>query len=478
MHILLLNPPFLPRFSREQRSPAVTKSGTLYYPMWLSYACATLEARGRHCALIDGVVPGGEERLNTYLKTESPALVVIATATPSIENDLHWVKLLKERLPKAFILAVGTHVSALPEETLALCPELDGVAVGEYELTVAELTDTLADGHRPTKLIGAVLRQGKRLVSGGRRPLLNDLDNLPFVSPVYKKHLRYTDYFYSHSKHPIMTILSARGCPNRCIYCVYPQTFTGHLYRTRSIDNICEELAYIRQNFHPLAELMFEDDTFTIDEERTIALCEEMVRRGLAMPFSCNVRADIGYETLRALKSAGCRLMCVGIESGDQQVLDNIGKGTGLAKIERFFKDSRRAGILIHGCFMVGNPGENRKTLQKTLAFALKLRPDTAQFFPVMSYPGTRLHRWAMENGYITAKSYSEWLNEEGGHNCVVSRPGLSSADLVYFCNYARRRFYLAPNYLLRKALQSFLQPEEATRTLKSARRFARHLVK
>jgi radical SAM superfamily enzyme YgiQ (UPF0313 family) len=307
---------------------------------------------------------------------------------------------------------------------------------------------------------------------------LNDLDNLPFVSPVYKKHLRYTDYFYSHSKHPIMTILSARGCPNRCIYCVYPQTFTGHLYRTRSIDNICEELAYIRQNFHPLAELMFEDDTFTIDEERTIALCEEMVRRGLAMPFSCNVRADIGYETLRALKSAGCRLMCVGIESGDQQVLDNIGKGTGLAKIERFFKDSRRAGILIHGCFMVGNPGENRKTLQKTLAFALKLRPDTAQFFPVMSYPGTRLHRWAMENGYITAQSYSEWLNAEGGHNCVVSRPGLSSADLVSFCNYARRRFYLAPNYLLRKALQSYLQPQEALRTLKAARRFARHLLK
>lgn len=482
MQILLLNPPFLLRFSREQRSPAVTKSGTLYYPMWLSYACALLEERGYECTLIDGVVPGGEERLAEYLKRSRPSLVVIATSTPSIENDLEWVRRLDVKFPDAFILAVGPHVSALGHEVLKLCPQLDGVALGEYELTTCELAGALARGKRPRSLVGAILRNGEKLTpafgGGGRRPFLRNLDELPFATPVYKNHLNYTDYFYAHSKHPIVTILSARGCPNRCIYCVYPQTFTGHRYRTRSIDNICEEIAYIKRTFQPLSELMFEDDTFTIDEGRTQALCEEMVQRGLSMPFSANARVDIGYDTLKAMKAAGCRLMCVGIESGDQGVLDNIGKGTNLAQIERFFRDARRAGILIHGCFMVGNPGEDRNTLEKTMAFAMKLEPDTAQFFPVMSYPGTRLHKWALERGYITARSYSEWLNEEGGHNCVVSRPGLTSDDLVRFCDSARRRFYLAPSYLLRKLLQSCLQPQEALRTLKSARRFFWHLVK
>jgi radical SAM superfamily enzyme YgiQ (UPF0313 family) len=244
------------------------------------------------------------------------------------------------------------------------------------------------------------------------------------------------------------------------------------------LDNVVGELKYVKETWPDLGELMFEDDTFSVDYERTRRLCEAMIDEGLELTWSANARADLDYETLRVMREAGCRLLCVGVESGDDSMLKGMGKQIGRERVEQFFADAKRVGVLIHGCFMVGNPGETRGTMEKTLEFAKKLRPDTAQFFPIMVYPGTAMYRWAERRGYVNAGKFADWLTDEGLHNCVVDLPDLPASELMAFCDRARWGFYLSPPYLFYKLKQSLKRPGELRRTVKSARVFFKHLLK
>jgi radical SAM superfamily enzyme YgiQ (UPF0313 family) len=223
---------------------------------------------------------------------------------------------------------------------------------------------------------------------------------------------------------------------------------------------------------------MFEDDTLTVNKKRAIEFAEEILRRGLKFRWSANSRADVDLETMRILKKAGARLFCVGIESGDQTVLDAMNKRLTVSRIRQFFKDAKKAGILIHGCFLVGNPNETKATLEKTLDFALELNPDTAQFFPIMIYPGTEAYKWASENNYLTTEDYREWLSQEGLHNCVISRPGLSNHELVAFCDKARQKFYTRPSYIARKFIQGLSNPQELKRLSKGALTLSKHILR
>jgi radical SAM superfamily enzyme YgiQ (UPF0313 family) len=194
------------------------------------------------------------------------------------------------------------------------------------------------------------------------------------------------------------------------------------------------------------------------------------------MTWTANARPDVDRETLKIMKRAGLRLLCVGVESGDQAMLDRIEKGITLDRIRRFFRDAKAAGVAVHGCFMVGNRGETEETMERTLQFAIELEPDTAQFFPLMVYPGTRAYDWAKAAGFIRARDFADWLTPEGLHNCVIELPGLGAGELVRFCDEARRRFYLRPRYVLRKLGQSMRSRYEAERLLKSFKTFSRYL--
>ncbi|HUT42769.1 MAG TPA: radical SAM protein, partial [Desulfobacterales bacterium] len=202
------------------------------------------------------------------------------------------------------------------------------------------------------------------------------------------------------------------------------------------------------------------------------------LKRKLKFQWSANSRCDVDLETMKLLKRAGARLFCVGVESGVQEILDNMKKNLIIKQIRQFFADAKEAGILIHGCFLVGNPGETKETLQKTLEFAKGLNPDTAQFFPIMVYPGTDAYEWAKKNGYLTTEDFAEWLTEDGLHNCIVSRPGLSNKDLVNFCDRARKEFYLRPGYIFSKGFQSLKDPYEFKRLVKGALQLGKHIFK
>ncbi|MFZ5447755.1 MAG: B12-binding domain-containing radical SAM protein [Thermodesulfobacteriota bacterium] len=482
MQVLLLNPPFLEehgKFSRSQRSPAITKSGTLYYPMWLAYAAGLLEQHGFEVTLWDCPAEGIPfARVEDFIRRQQPELVVLDTSTPSIFSDLETGDIIKSFHPAAFVLLVGPHVSALPEETLQYSRSVDGVALREYEHTLLDLAKALQDHISPYEVPGLCLRRNQETVRTQARELATDLDALPFVSGVYKRHLHYENYFYAHSRYPVVVIITGRGCPHKCIYCVYPQTFSGHRLRYRSIPNVIDEIEFILKEFPGVKEIMFEDDTLTISKQRCLAFAEEVLRRNLKFTWSANSRAEVDLETLKLLKRAGARLFCVGIESGDQATLDRMRKNLSLEKIRQFFRDARQAGILIHGCFLMGLPGETRETMERTLALAKELNPDTAQFFPIMVYPGTEAFRWAQDKNYLITEDFRRWNTSEGLHHCVVSRPGLTNRDLVEFCDRARREFYLRPTYLGRKLLQSLTDLHEFKRLLKGGWSLSRHLFK
>jgi anaerobic magnesium-protoporphyrin IX monomethyl ester cyclase len=483
MKLAFLNPPFLPghgKYSREQRSPAITKSGTFYYPMWLSYAAGFLESQGHEVKLWDApakrVAP---EFVIAEIERFRPDMLVVATSTPSIYSDVAHAASIKALLPDLYVVLVGVHVTALPAETLELDPAIDAAVIGEYEITLSQLASRLSEGGDPVDMPGLAYkrRSDNTVVVNGPRDPVRNLDSIPWVTRTYRKHLDYRDYFYSGNRFPVVVMVTSRGCPNKCIFCCYPQTVTGRAWRTRSVEDVEDEMEYVVREFSPFGEIMFEDDTFTSGKERTTRFCEEVLRRGLRVRWSCNARADLDEPTMKLMRRAGCRSLLVGFESGSQALLDEMSKGTSLAKFRQFMADSKKAGLLVNGAFLVGMPGETKETMEMTLRMAKSLNPDVAQFFPVMVYPGTRIYDKYLADGYITSRNYRDYLTEDGLHRCIVNLPNISAAEIVEFCDRCRREFYLRPRYLGYKLLQLLTDPAEGTRTIKAFRTFGKHLL-
>jgi len=481
--IVMLNPPYFPMFSRSSRSPAVTKSSTLYYPFFLAYATGVLEDTGFDVTLIDAPAAGYDrKRTIEEIARIKPTLVVCDTSTPSIENDMDVIKSLKESgVP--FIVAVGTHVSALPDEVLSQNHCLDAVARREYEYTIRDLAQLLEEqglNADLSSICGLSFRKNDKVRHNPDRQLIENLDELPFVSRVYRDHLRphINSYFYGANLHPVVSILSGRGCPHRCAYCVYPQTMTGNRYRLRSVANLVDELEFIKKELPEVKEIFLEDDTLTVNRKRARLISQEIIDRKLKIIWSTNSRADVDYETMRIMHEAGCRLLCVGFESASQDILDKLGKHIRQEQYFEFRKNAAKAGLLIHGCFMYGNDGETHETMRQTLEMAKKLNCDTAQFYPIMVYPGTRAFNNYKKKGFIKVHRYKDWLTPEGTHNCVVSLPNISSDELVAFCDLSRREYYFRPSYILSKLKQIITHPSEAKRILRAFRTLLRYLLK
>lgn len=471
MNILFLNPPFIEDYSRSSRSPAVTKGGTLYYPIWLAYAAGLAEAAGHDIRLYDSPAEGLSlkdiyKRLDDFF----PKLIVIDTSTPSIYNDAKISKDMKSRFPKAFTVLVGTHPSALPEETLALNNSIDAVAVGEFDYTIRDLAESLKQGLPIDQVKGLVFRRNNTIIHNQKREKIKNLDDIPFVSSVYKKHLIIENYFFAAANYPMVMIITGRGCPFNCFFCVYPQVFHDRTYRTRSPENVVAEFEYIISNFPNVNEIGIEDDCFTANPGHVKKICELLIQKKIRIKWYCNVRGDLDYPLLRLMKKAGCRLVTVGFESGCQQILDNIHKGEKVETYYQFARDARRAGMLVHGCIMTGNPDDTKETMKQSYEFAKKINCDSMQFYPLYVYPGTEAYKWAMGKNYLATNDFSDWLNDDGHHNCVLITPDLTSDEMVYLSDYYLKKYHLRPRYLLMKLMQAIKNPLEGYRSLKSAK--------
>lgn len=479
MKIVMLNPAFLPKYSRFSRSPAVTKSGTIYYPIWHAYATGLLEKNGHEVMLMDAPADGlSKEDCYKKIADFEPKMVVLFTSTPSIYSDVEVAGRIKDLLEDSFVVLTGPHVSSLPEETLQLDKRVDAVARGEYDMTLVELAQCLEGDEGIDKVKGLTIRKEEQIISAPDREFLQDLDSLPFVSSVYKKHLKIENYFYAHCRYPVVSIFTSRGCFAQCNYCVYPQKMFGRKHRQKSPENIVAEFEYILKELPQTKEVLIDDDTFSFDQEHTMEFCRLMVERKIKMPWTVECRATLSYETMVMMKKAGCRLIVVGFESADDQILKNVKKGVTFSMMEKFVSDAKKAGVMLHSCFMAGNVGETKESLEKSLKFAKKINAETCQFFPLMVYPGTEAYDWAKRNNYLTTTNFREWLTEDGLHNCIVSTPELSADELVDFCDQARKEYYLSPKYLVHKCRQMLASPKEIKKTFKAAKTFFKYLKK
>ncbi len=480
MKILMLSPPFLYRFSRTSRSPAISKGGCVYYPIWMGYATGVLEKAGHDVKLIDAPANGMDlTEVIQLTVNQKPDLIVVDTVTASFRNDASVCEQIRKYNPKAFIVMVGTHVGALPAQSLKEASSIDAVVRGEYDFVLRDLAKALERKSSLESVLSLTYRD-----SGGIKftPTMSpleeeELDSMPFVSKVYERHLRIKDYFYPSVLFPEVTIITGRGCKFRCTFCKFPQTLTGHSYRARSVMNVVDEFEWIEKNLPEVKDIMIEDDTLTQDKERMIEISKEIIKRGLKVAWTCNARADVDLETLEWMKKSNCRLLCVGFESSSQKILNNIKKATVISRIEEFMVDTKKAGLLVHGCFMLGNKGETKQTIKDTVEWAKKLDPDTAQFFPLMVYPGTEAYQWADENNFLKTKEWGEWLKEDGTHNTIISTDTLKAEELVEACDWARKEFYMRPTFVFNRAIMLLSHPQEIPRFALGSKTFAKYLL-
>lgn len=485
MKVCFVNPPFKAeygKFSRESRSPSIGHSGVLYYPLWLIYAAAVVKKNAFDIVFIDAPAKRmtKEQALEQIEKEASDArLFVFDTSTPSIYSDIEFAGAVKQRYPNVFTLLVGTHPSATPDETMEISPLIDGIARHEYDYIVRDLAIAMRDSSDFAQVQGLTFRSGNRIIHNPKAEHITNLDEIPYAAQFIKEYLCVTDYVFPAAAFPAIQVFTGRGCPAQCNFCVYPQTLHGHKYRLRSAENVIGEIEYILDNFPDVKEIVFEDDTFTINKSRVSEICNLMIQKGFhkKIRWLCNARVNLDYETMALMKKAGCHLIIPGIESMNQQILNNIKKGTTVEQIERYIINARKAGLMVHACYMVGNQGETRETMEATLAAALRFKTDTAQFFPLIPYPGTGAYEWAKNNGFISRK-YDEYIHEDGTLNCIINTPELSAQDLVDFCSYARKKYYLRPWYIAHRLWRGLCDFEDLKRSLKAFAKLKNTLFK
>lgn len=481
MKVFFLNIPYHKRFTRESRSPGVSPSGTLYYPIYLALAAGLVRKHGATIDFLDAPAEGYDlKKTSERVAQFKPDLIVATTVTASVFHDIHAMDELAKATGSMTML-VGTHTTARPLETLKMSPSLDFVAVGEYDFTVLEVVRHFEQGKRREELLsvkGLAFRLGDQYLLNERRAWHENLDEIPWASLIYRDFLKIEHYSYGAQLHPEVTIVSGRGCPYQCTFCVFPQTITGQRYRPRSVKDVVDEMEFIQKTWPRNKEIMFEDDTLTVDKTRMRQLSEEILRRGFKVTWSGNARADFDdVALLKLMKKSGCRLFCVGFESADQAILERMRKGGATIRMrDRFVKGCREAGIMLHGCFLFGGANETRESMRQTLEAAKSMPLDTAQFFPMMVYPGTRAYEEAAAKGELDSENYEEWLRGSGYYASQIHRGELTGEVIAEFTDLAYREFYLRPSYILQKMRQFLSSPTERSRILFGFRFFMKKI--
>lgn len=466
MRVLFLNPPSFDGFDggAGSRYQAKREIRSFWYPTWLAQPAALIP----ESKLIDA--PPADYDLETVIKmAQDFDLLVLHTSTPSLKNDVKTAVAMKKHYPHMLICFVGPHPTSLPEETLKTSEAIDFVTRGEFDYTIKEL----AEGRKLEDIQGISYRQNGKIIHNAPRPLITDMDSLPFVADVYKRDLRPELYCIGYLLYPYLSLYSGRGCPSRCTFCLWPQTVGGHEYRTRSPQNVYEEIKLAHQYFPQVKEFFFDDDTFTANIPRALEIAKKLATLGVT--WSCNARANLDYETLKTLKNCGLRLLLVGYESGNQQILNNVKKGIKLDIAREFTANCKRLGIKVHGTFIFGLPEETPQTVEETIRFACEIDPDTLQVSLAAPYPGTELYDEAIKKGWFVPENL---VGEDGVQSCVLQYPQMPAEKIFEAVERFYRRFYFRPRPILRMLKTMARDPEERKRRIRDGIDFIKFLTK
>ena len=458
---LFLNPPSFENFDggAGSRWPATREIESYWYPVWLAYPAGMLEG----ARLLDAPSHhvSAEETINI---ARDYGFLVLFTSTPGFPGDIRLVKKIREVNPRIKIAFVGPHVSVLPERSLKDCPEIDFVVRKEFDYAVCEF----AQGKPLEEILGISFLKNGSVVHTPDRPEVQDLDSLPHVTEIYRRDLDVTKYNVPFLLYPYVSLYTTRGCPAQCTFCLWPQTLSGHPWRKRSTDDVAREMAKAKELWPDVREFFFDDDTFNIQKVRTIELCEKL--KPLKLTWSCTSRVTTDYETLKAMKEAGCRLLIVGYESGDPQILKNIKKGATVERARQFTKDCHKLGLVVHGDFILGLPGETHDTIRTTVAFAKELDVETIQVSVAHAYPGTELYDYAVKNGFMVGDNK---MVDEGGHQLAhIQYPGLPADDILEAVHRFYDEYYFRPRAVFRILRKAAFNSVDRKRLYKEAKTF------
>ncbi len=467
MKTLFLHPPSYEGFDggAGSRYQARREIRSFWYPTWLAQPAALVPGS----RLIDA--PPARISLNQVLPlAREYDLVVLHTSTPSFASDVKVAEALRDVNPNLKVGFVGARVAVQPDESLKASAAVDFVARNEFDFTVKEV----AEGKPFGEIDGLSYRNAAGgIVHNRERAILEDMDQLPFVTEVYKQNLKIEDYFIGYLKHPYLSLYTGRGCKSRCTFCLWPQTVGGHRYRVRSVAHVIEEIRLAKHYFPQVKEFFFDDDTFTDNLPRAEAIARELGKLGVT--WSCNAKANVPRDTLKVLRDNGLRLLLVGYESGNQQILHNIKKGMLIDVARRFTKDCHELGITIHGTFILGLPGETKATIQETIRFATEINPHTIQVSLAAPYPGTFLHKQAVENGWFDA-DHADLVDEHGIQIAPLHYPHLSHEEIFESVEVFYKRFYFRAGKIASIVGEMVLSPEMMVRRLREGVEFFQFL--
>lgn len=450
MKIYVLNSPFIENFVRCGRWQGVAaRGGTLYYPIWLAYAAGVLEKEGHEIRLVDAPAwKWDRKKVEEDAEKFNPDLIVVDSNFSSLRNDCDVAKLLKD-VTGAVSVLVGPPVSQFTERVLT-DGGADIAARLEYDFTVRDIAEAVEGGKSFENISGISYKENGKVIHNPDREFITseELDGIPFVSKVYKEHLNIKDYFLGHTLYPMVQVFTGRGCPNQCTFCAWPVTLMGRKHRARSVENVVDEFEYITKELPEVKEIFIEDDTFTIGKNRIKGVCSEIKRRGLDITWSCNARANLDYESMKAMKEAGCRLLDVGYESGSDEILKTIKKGITTADSRKFTKDAKKAGLMILADLIFGMPGETKETAEQTIRFVKEIKPNVVQFSVATPLPGTEFYNYVKENGFLLVDDLEESLDKDGFQKCIVSYPEFTKEDIENYVDRGLKEYYLSPSYI------------------------------
>ena len=435
MKVLLLTPPYIEDFMRNARWDGIGISGSQWYPIHLAYCTALLERENHEPKLLDAQVDKlSHEETYREAKKFSPELTVIYFSIKSLANDLEVGARINE-LTGSDVVLVGHSASFNPVETVKMSSKIGMLATGEFDFTVLDLANRVPKEN----IKGLVWKdaQGKVHVNPPRAPVrAEELDKFPFVTDVYRRHLNIENYHQSCHWYPYVDLFTGRGCAwGKCSFCLWPNSINkGAGYRTRSIENVIEELQFVKEEMPYVKEVYIQDDV--LPRKRAVELSEAILKNNLRIRWSGYSRANLDYETLKLMKKAGCRILEVGFESSNAEILNNIKKGTSKKGMEQFAKDAKKAGVFIIGAFITGLPGETLETIKESTEWAKRLPLLRYTYTLPKPYPGTPLYAWLEE------------------HDCLndgrPDYPQLSTEEIYKWNKWSLRQIYFSHNYFFR----------------------------
>jgi radical SAM superfamily enzyme YgiQ (UPF0313 family) len=442
--ISFVYPPYGP-VKNEPGLRAVKENYGVFPPLSLTYAAAVADREGVEVQIVDANALGlSLDETIREVKSFNPDMLGFTVTTYLFHEVLAWVSALREAVGVPTLLG-GVHMGIYPTETFShSC--IDFGCIGEAEVVVPPFLKTYGRREDLSSVKGLIWRDGDRVVVNELAPVLEDIN----LAPVPIRHLLPNDLYYSFISQlrNFAPMITSRGCPFNCIFCEQG----GQKFRPRDTKLVVDEIEECIERYG-VREIDFFDSNFTLDKQRVIDICEEILRRGVHINWSVRSRIDmVNEEMLSAMSRAGCKRIYYGIESGDEEILKTMRKQITLPLVRDVIAKTKAVKINTFGFFMIGCPGDTFETIQNTYRFAIDLKLDYAQFSKVTPMPATELYRRLVERD---KRDYWREIILDANKEKYLPRPGteLTEEEIQQLCRRAYLAFYFRPLFILKRLL-------------------------